>query len=63
MHVMPPYHDLDGDHKFPHSTSLSAQGINLPSSATLTREDIIYICEALKRAVEHQSKQVQQAPL
>jgi perosamine synthetase len=56
MHVLPPYRDPHGDTTFPVSTALAAQGLNLPSSASLTRQEVDYVCEVLKRAVEEQVK-------
>jgi perosamine synthetase len=48
MHHLPPYYRRDGDSAFPVTTNLAARGINLPSSALLTREDIAYITSALR---------------
>jgi perosamine synthetase len=48
MHHLPPYHQHDGDSAFPITTNLAARGINLPSSALLTRDDIAYITGALR---------------
>lgn len=49
MHRMPPYHEPDGDADYPVTTRLAATGINLPSSASLSRADIAYIAETLRR--------------
>ena len=51
MHEMPPYFVEDGDAKFPVTTSLAARGINLPSSARITEEDVEFIAAALKRCL------------
>jgi perosamine synthetase len=48
MHHLPPYYQRDDDSTFSVSTSLAARGINLPSSALLTRDDIAYITTALR---------------
>jgi perosamine synthetase len=48
MHHLPPYYQRDGDSTLPVTTNLAARGINLPSSALLTREDITYITGALR---------------
>lgn len=48
MHHLPPYHQPDGDATLPISTNLAARGINLPSSALLTGEDITYVTGALR---------------
>jgi perosamine synthetase len=52
MHSLPPYYDVKGDQTFPVSTSIAARGINLPSSANLTKGDIAYITDKLKACVE-----------
>lgn len=52
LHVLPPYLDPGGDTKFPVTTDVAARGINLPSSANLTEDDVATICESLKRALE-----------
>jgi perosamine synthetase len=47
MHHLPPYYQHDGDSMLPVTTNLAARGINLPSSALLTPDDITYITSAL----------------
>jgi perosamine synthetase len=47
LHSLPPYHDPAGDAAFPVSTSLAARGINLPSSAALTEDDVSRVCRVL----------------
>lgn len=54
MHVMPPYLDETGDTAFPVTTNLAKRGINLPSSATLTREQIAYVASSLLAAIGEQ---------
>lgn len=51
LHRMPPYYEESGDRSFPVSTKLAARGINLPSSANLSNEDIVYIANALRRVL------------
>lgn len=51
MHVLPMYMRKDEFCRYPVADWLSAQGINLPSSAGLTYEDIQYVCEALKALI------------
>ncbi|MBX3081078.1 MAG: DegT/DnrJ/EryC1/StrS family aminotransferase [Anaerolineae bacterium] len=51
MHVLPPYFHADGDQQFPVTTALAAQGINLPTAASLTREEVTYVCDMLKRCI------------
>lgn len=47
VHSMPPYKDCKhGD--MPITEEISAKGINLPSSVSLTKENIEYICSILK---------------
>jgi len=48
MHSLPMYQELAAGQTFPVSDSLAARGINLPSSAQLTRSDVEYICEMLR---------------
>ncbi len=55
MHSLPPYYDEEGDRAFPVTTDLSARGINLPSSASLTREDVDYVCAVLKECLAMQT--------
>lgn len=52
MHAMPPYFDAEGDSRFPVTTALSARGINLPSSASLTREQVRYVADSACRALD-----------
>ena len=54
MHTLPPYHDPDGDAKFPVSTDVAARGMNLPSSATLTDDDLDYVSETLLACIAKQ---------
>lgn len=50
MHVMPPYEDSTV--YCPVAESLAARGINLPSHALLTEEQVKYIVESLKGIIE-----------
>ena len=50
MHAMPPYAHLAGE-GFPVAEALGRRGINLPTHALLTDNDIDRVCVALKRAV------------
>ena len=54
LHRMPPYYDAQGDTLYPVTAWLAAHGINLPSSAKITREDVHVVCEALKQGLEYQ---------
>lgn len=51
MHVLPPYLDEQGDQKFPVTTKLAATGVNLPSSAKITRADVKRICESMFKSL------------
>lgn len=55
LHQMPPYYQEDGDSIFPVATSVAARGINLPSSARLSEDDIVHIAKCLRRSLEKQS--------
>jgi len=50
MHTLPPYREL-ATSDYPVADRLAARGINLPSSAMLTREDVAYVAEALRAAI------------
>ena len=51
MHVLPMYREAAGAANYPVADALSARGINLPSSAELTRDDAEYVAQALTAAV------------
>jgi perosamine synthetase len=48
VHTLPPYVKLGAGREFPVADSLAARGLNLPSSALLSREDVDYVCDVLK---------------
>jgi len=50
VHTLPPYEALGEGREFPVADRLAARGLNLPSSALLSREDVEYVCEALGTA-------------
>ena len=50
VHSLPPYRDRAHEGSFPVADALAARGLNLPSSALLTREDVEYACAALREA-------------
>lgn len=50
LHTLPPYQDAAEDRSFPVAEDLAARGLNLPSSALLSREDIAYVASAIRRA-------------
>jgi perosamine synthetase len=47
MHVLPPYVELARGQSFPCADRVSQHGINLPTSARLTRDDVRRVCESL----------------
>jgi perosamine synthetase len=51
MHVLPPYIEIAKGNQFPVADALSTRGINLPSWAGLTRENVKYISNSLIRAI------------
>lgn len=52
MHLLPPYYELgkqDGD--FPVAERVARSGISLPTWAGLEREDVVYVCDALRQSL------------
>lgn len=54
VHTMPPY--LEEKTSYPVAESLSKRGINLPSHALITEDDVRYIAEALIQSLEKGKK-------
>ena len=52
MHMLPMYQDLARGQSYPVADHLAAQGINLPSSATLSKEDVAFVCDQVIRILE-----------
>jgi perosamine synthetase len=53
MHTLPMYEHLPRPEKgFPVAESLARRGLNLPTSATLTRDDVRYVAEELASALD-----------
>ena len=50
-HVLPIYQGCCAGQDFPVAAHISRQGLNLPTSADLTEEDIAYICERFRAVV------------
>jgi perosamine synthetase len=48
LHTLPMYQPLNEGRRFPVAEDLARRGINLPSSAMLTRQDVAYVCERLR---------------
>jgi perosamine synthetase len=48
MHTLPMYEQDNESKEFPVADDLASRGLNLPSSATLAREDVARVCAALR---------------
>jgi len=51
MHTLPPYRGLAEGQRFPVADRLAARGINLPTWAGLTKEDVEFVCDVLIKCV------------
>lgn len=52
MHTLPPYREMgqeDGD--FPVADRIARSGLSLPTWAGLQREDVVYVCDALRESI------------
>jgi len=49
LHTLPMYSAVNQGKEFPVAEDLARRGINLPSSASLTRDDVSYVCRVLRR--------------
>jgi perosamine synthetase len=49
LHTLPPYEESVGGRSFPIAENLAARGLNLPSSALLSREDVAYVAREISR--------------
>lgn len=56
MHILPIYQDMAKGQCFPVAERLAAQGINLPSSATLSEEDVAFVCGQVVQVLEINAK-------
>jgi perosamine synthetase len=52
LHTLPMYRSDVADTRFPIAEDLARRGLNLPSSATLTREEASFVCTNLRRALK-----------
>jgi perosamine synthetase len=52
MHTLPIYQDLSNDRHYPVAERLGKQGINLPSSALLSRDQVEYVVSSLVEALK-----------
>jgi perosamine synthetase len=48
LHTLPMYRADNERNSFPVAEDLARRGLNLPSSATLTRDEVAYVCERLR---------------
>jgi perosamine synthetase len=55
-HLQPPYLRADENQTFPVTTKLAAQGISLPSSARISKEEVARIAGALKACLQTAAK-------
>jgi perosamine synthetase len=51
MHTLPPYRRLARGQHFPVAERIASRGMNLPTWAGLTHEDIDFVCDALKKCI------------
>jgi perosamine synthetase len=56
MHASPPYLEADGDTRYPVSAAVGSTGISLPSSATLTDEQVAVISQTLRDSLARHMK-------
>jgi perosamine synthetase len=49
LHTLPMYSSGASEFRFPVADALARRGLNLPSSASLTREDASYVCAQLRK--------------
>jgi perosamine synthetase len=47
MHTLPMYYQQESTESFPVAESLAARGLNVPSSAALTEEEVAFVCQKL----------------
>jgi perosamine synthetase len=52
MHTLPMYQDAASDLSFPVADRLSKNGLNLPSFAALSNENVDYVCNQIIRIIE-----------
>ena len=52
MHTLPPYRRLARGQCFPVAERIASRGMNLPTWAGLTHEDIDLVCDALKKCIK-----------
>lgn len=52
MHTLPMYREMTRGQEFPVADYYSSHGLNLPSSASLTEEDLGYVCSQITRILQ-----------
>jgi perosamine synthetase len=53
MHQLPPYAEAGKLQQFPVADRLSARGINLPTWAGVSRDDVHFVCQNLRECASH----------
>jgi perosamine synthetase len=48
LHTLPMYSAANEAKAFPVAEDLGRRGINLPSSAMLTHDEVVYVCDQLR---------------
>jgi perosamine synthetase len=51
MHILPPYKDLQNADSFPVADSISSRGLSLPTHSNLSKDEIRFISDKLKKSV------------
>ncbi|MCM3874662.1 MAG: DegT/DnrJ/EryC1/StrS family aminotransferase [Pyrinomonadaceae bacterium] len=52
MHTLPPYREMgQEDGEFPVAEQVARSGLSLPTWAGLQREDVVYVCDALRECI------------
>lgn len=52
MHVLPPYIGLQKNDRFPVADKISSRGLNLPTHAKLSAEDVEYVCDGIRELLK-----------
>lgn len=58
LHIMPPYRAYAAGQDFPNSEWLSANGLSLPSSVRLRREEMDFICQVLRQILSRTARSI-----
>ena len=57
MHILPMYKDLSNGQKFPVAEQVAAHGLSLPSFATLSDEDVKFVCDKVIQILSKEPKE------